>query len=383
MHLEKLQLLNYKSHAEVNLSFPARINVIVGRNGSGKTNLLDSIYYLAFTKSAFSSSDLHIIRQQEPYFMAKGFFRQGDRVHELVSSVQSSASGRGAGKKTFREDQQDYGKLSEHIGKYPVVLIAPDDVDLVKESSEARRKFFDGIISQLDRGYLDSLLRYNHTLKQRNSLLKMFQDSGKPDWLALEVYDREIVRFGELIYQRRLAFVQEFLPEFRRFYKFIVEEREATDLTYMSALRDIGYEEGLRKSRSKDLVLQRTSFGIHRDDFHFTLGDGDLKRLGSQGQQKSFVIALKLAQTAILERAKGFKPILLLDDIFDKLDDFRISRLLEVIRNGAPGQIFITDARPDRTTTLLETTGLAASLFEVSEQGIRASVSARSEDKSV
>lgn len=370
MHLEKLQLLNYKSHAEVNLSFPARINVIIGRNGSGKTNLLDSIYYLAFTKSAFSSSDLHIIRQQEPYFMAKGFFRQGERVHELMSSVQSSASGRGAGKKTFREDQQDYGKLSEHIGKYPVVLIAPDDVDLVKESSEARRKFFDGIISQLDRGYLDSLLRYNHTLKQRNSLLKMFQDSGKPDWLALEVYDREIVRFGELIYQRRLAFVEEFLPEFRRFYKFIVEEREATDLTYMSALREVGYEDGLRKSRSKDLVLQRTSFGIHRDDFHFTLGDGDLKRLGSQGQQKSFVIALKLAQTSILERAKGFKPILLLDDIFDKLDDFRIGRLLEVIRDGAPGQIFITDARPDRTTTLLETTGLPASLFEVSESGV-------------
>lgn len=371
MHLEKLQLLNYKSHGEVNLAFPSRINVIVGRNGSGKTNLLDAIYYLAFTKSAFSSSDLHIIRHQEPYFMAKGYFRMGDRVHELVSSVQASASGRGAGKKTFREDQQDYSKLSEHIGKYPVVLIAPDDVDLVKESSEARRKFFDGIISQLDRTYLDSLLRYNHVMKQRNGLLRMFQESGKPDWVALEVYDVELMRFGEQIFRRRLEFVEEFLPEFRRFYKFIVEEREATDLTYLSSLRETSYEEGLRKSRAKDLALQRTSFGIHRDDFYFTLGDGDLKRLGSQGQQKSFVIALKLAQTEILERAKGFKPILLLDDIFDKLDDFRISRLLEVIRDGAPGQIFITDARPDRTTTLLQTTGLEASLFQVSETGVK------------
>lgn len=370
MHLEKLQLLNYKSHAEVNLEFPGRINVIVGRNGSGKTNLLDSIYYLAFTKSAFSSSDLHIIRHNESYFMAKGYFRHNERVHELVSSVQATPSGRGAGKKMFRENQQEYTKLSEHIGKYPVVLIAPDDVDLVKESSEARRKFFDGIISQLDKSYLDSLLRYNHTLKQRNSLLRMFQESGNPDWLALEIYDHELTRSGDLIFRRRLDFVEEFLPVFRHYYNFIVEERETTDLTYLSGLRETPYEEGLRKSRQKDLALQRTSFGIHRDDFHFTLGTGDLKRLGSQGQQKSFVIALKLAQAQILERAKGFKPILLLDDIFDKLDDHRISKLLEVIKEGSPGQIFITDARPDRTTVLLQNTGLTASLFKVTETGV-------------
>lgn len=346
MRLEKLQLLNFKNYREVDISFSSRINVLVGKNGSGKTNLLDAIYYLAFTKSAFSTDPFCILHDQS-YFMVKGAFRIGSVLNEITSSLQIGA------KKIFREGLYDYEKLSEHIGKYPVILIAPNDVDLVNEGSEARRKFFDSIISQLDSRYLEDLIQYNHALKQRNSLLKMFSESGSVDWLAVESYDHYLIKFGTSILEKRKEFIKEFLPVFRRFYQFIVEENEETDLVYLSALRDQDFKEGLEASRQKDLALQRTSFGIHRDDFHFSLANGEIRRLGSQGQQKSFVISLKLAQFEILKRHKGYKPILLLDDIFDKLDDLRIARLLELM-NTELGQLFITDARPDRTRGLLD-----------------------------
>ncbi len=346
MRLEKLQLLNYKNYEEVNLNFSSRINVLVGKNGSGKTNLLDAIFYLSFTKSAFSPADHHCILHDQTYFMIKGGFRIGSSLNEISSSVQIGA------KKVFREGLQEYQRLSEHIGKYPIILIAPDDVDLVKEGSEARRKFFDSIISQLDSQYLDDLMRYNHILKQRNSLLKMSFEKGTVDWIAVESYDQVLVKYGNSIFRRRMNFTQEFLPVFRKFYEYMVEKNEETNLQYVSESRETDYLEGLTNTRKKDFALQRTSFGIHRDDYQFTLQGGDLKRLGSQGQQKSFVIALKLAQFEILEKHKGFKPILLLDDIFDKLDDFRIARLLELIEKDL-GQIFITDARPERTKEML------------------------------
>ena len=346
MRLEKLQHLNFKNYREADLNFSSRINVLVGKNGSGKTNLLDAIYYLAFTKSAFST-DPFCVQQDQTYFMVKGSFRIGSITTEIASSVQVGA------KKIFREGLYDYQRLSEHIGKYPVILIAPGDVDLVNEGSESRRKFFDSIISQLDSNYLDDLIQYNHALRQRNSLLKMFADSGSADWLAVESYDHLLVKLGSSIFKKRTEFVKEFLPVFTGFYQFIVEENEVTDLEYCSELATQDFMAGLVSSRQKDMILQRTNFGIHRDDFRFSLGTSDIKRLGSQGQQKSFVIALKLAEFEILKRHKGFKPILLLDDIFDKLDDFRIARLLELIK-GELGQLFITDARPDRTRALLD-----------------------------
>lgn len=358
MYLHELHLLNFKNYAEANLRFSPAVNVLVGKNGSGKTNLLDAIYSLSFTKSAFASSDTQCVLSGQNYFMVKGKFFKQDKPYELLSSVQIGS------KKVFREEGSDYQKLSDHIGKYPVILIAPDDVDLVRESSESRRKFFDSIISQLDKKYLEALMQYNQALKQRNSLLRMFQERGTADWLALESYDQLLIRLGQQIFQQRIAFAEEFLPVFRKYYKFIVDDAETTDLEYSSELKEKSFEEGLLKNRQKDLALQRTSFGIHRDDYVFTLGDGDLKRLGSQGQQKSFVIALKLAQFEIIEKIKGFKPILLLDDIFDKLDDFRIARLLTLVKNDL-GQLFITDARPDRTGELLRSIEVSASLFKV------------------
>lgn len=359
MHLETLNLLNFKNYLEADLRFSPRINVLVGMNGSGKTNLLDAIFYLGFTKSAFSSSDLPCITQGQQYFFIKGVFRTDDLRREITSSVQLGS------KKIFREDATDYQKLSEHIGKYPIVLIAPDDVELVKEGSEIRRKFFDGMLAQLDRTYLENLIQYNQALKFRNALLKMYAErKATVEWAAVESYDKLLITFGNQIFQRRLTFMQEFLPVFLRYYLFMVENEETASMQYLSELVEKDFSEGLFQNRAKDAALQRTSFGVHRDDYDFLLANESLKKYGSQGQQKSFVIAMKLAQFEIIEKHKGYKPILLLDDVFDKLDDFRIARLLELIKSGF-GQLFITDARPERTKGLLSQINVQATIFTI------------------
>jgi DNA replication and repair protein RecF len=358
MQLQTLQLVNFRNYGEINIDLSAKINVLVGTNGSGKTNLLDAIYFLSLTKSAISSSDNFCIRLGEQFFFIKGRFKLDKYVNEISCAVQNGS------KKIIKEGGSEYQKLSDHIGKYPVVLIAPDDTELVKEGSEERRKFFDSIISQLDRAYLEALMQYNHILKQRNSLLKMFAESGGMDAVALETYDHHLTELGNNIFRKRKDFLEEFKPVFRQFYNLIVDHENA-EVEYATDLIKTGFHEGLIKNRQRDLLLQRTCFGIHRDDYQFTLGPGDLKKLGSQGQQKSFIIALKLAQFEIIKRHKKFKPILLLDDIFDKLDDQRIARLLEMIKKDELGQLFITDARPDRTSALLEQINVSASIFKV------------------
>jgi DNA replication and repair protein RecF len=358
MLLRSLQLINFKNYEQVKLEFSPNINVLVGTNGSGKTNLLDSIYYLSLTKSAFSTSDNFLIRHDEKFFSIKAMFEKDKKSLEVFCAVQAGS------KKVVREEGKEYSKVSDHIGKYPVVLIAPDDTDLVKEGSEERRKFFDTILSQLDKPYLESLIQYNHALKQRNTLLKMFADSRKFDEVALQSYDHVLTAHGTQIYNRRLSFVHEFAPIFREYYSLIAGPEKA-DLAYSSEVTDLTFAHGLMKSRERDLFLQRTNFGIHRDDYSFTLQDGELKRLGSQGQKKSFVIALKLAHFAIMKKYKGEKPILLLDDIFDKLDDLRIEKILMMIKNDEFGQLFISDARPDRTAGLLDEIGVAANIYTV------------------
>jgi DNA replication and repair protein RecF len=357
MWLQSLQLINFKNYSEVRLDLSSKINVFVGKNGSGKTNLLDAIHYLSLTKSAFCS-DQFTIRKGEDFFTVKGAFQVENSIQDLFCSIQSGT------KKVFREGVNEYQKLSDHIGKYPVVMIAPDDTDLVKEGSESRRKFFDSMISQLDRPYLEALIQYNYGLKQRNSLLKMFADNNQFDEVALQTYDQILTGAGDVIFGKRKQFIGEFIPVFQNFYSFLVAD-EIAEMEYKSELFKENFKQGLVSNRQRDLFLQRTNFGIHRDDYSFILGGGDLKRLGSQGQQKSFIIALKLAQAEILKRHKGFKPILLLDDIFDKLDDFRIAKLLELIHDEQLGQLFITDARPDRTQSLLQSININASIFKV------------------
>lgn len=333
------------------------INILVGKNGSGKTNFLDAINFLSLTKSAFSSTDQSAISIGEKSFSIKGCFSVSNRQTEVFCSVQAGA------KKVLREGANEYQKLSDHIGKFPVVMIAPDDTELVKEGSEERRKFFDSIISQLDRGYLETLIRYMYALRQRNSLLKMFAETNSFDAIALESYNNVLMECGALIFKKRLQFIEQFSPYFRKFYRFIAEN-EPAEIEYESDLKETDFKDGLAESQSKDLLLQRTSFGIHRDDYFFSLNDSDLKKMGSQGQQKSFIISLKLAQFDLIKEIKKTRPILLLDDIFDKLDDFRIARLLELINNSELGQLFITDARPDRTVALLEQINVTARVFK-------------------
>jgi DNA replication and repair protein RecF len=359
VHLTKLELVNFKNYKEVSIDLDSRVNCLLGKNGSGKTNLLDAIYYLSFTKCFLNPVDTQNIRYGEDYFLVRGHYINNEQSHEVASQVFQGQ------KRIFREDGVDYSKLSDHIGKYPVVLISPSDIDLIKEGSEARRKFFDGIISQIDHSYLLDLVSYQHCLKQRNGLLKMFYEKQNSDLDLLDSYDQTLVKTGLKIFNRRKDFIAEFLPLLNESYTNLVENKEETKLTYQSQLLDNDFYEALKKSYAKDLVTQRTGVGIHRDDYSFLFAHGELKRLGSQGQQKTFLVALKLANLEVVARHKGFRPILLLDDIFDKLDDHRITRLLQIVTEKNFGQLFITDAGPERTETLLSSLKIAAKIFTV------------------
>lgn len=359
MHLERLQLNNFKNYHELRLEFPSRVNFLLGLNGSGKTNLLDAIYYLSATRSFSNSSDTQNIRHCADHFSIKGKFNHKGGTHEVFCQVQSGR------KKIFQEDANDYEKISEHIGKYPVVLISPIDVDLVKESSEARRKFFDQMIAQVDRAYLEALVAYHHTLRQRNALLNMFAERTDVDEDMIDLYDHQLAEKGQQIFRKRKAFVDEFLPVFNTSFSALVDTQEIASLTYSSKAEEGDYLDSLKKSLKKDLILQRTTFGIHRDDYVFGFAHGDLKRLGSQGQQKSFLVAIKLAQAEVIRIHQGFGPILLLDDIFDKLDDLRIARLLRLATEGGYGQLFITDAGPERTKVLMGQVGIGAQVYSV------------------
>ena len=361
MQLQRLQLFNFKNYEQAELVFSERIQCFLGNNGSGKTNILDAIYYLAFTKSAINPSDGHNIRHGQLQFVVKGdFVIQGGKKKEVMCSFQQGQ------KKIVREDGLDYLKFSEHVGKFPVVLVAPQDIELIWDGSELRRKFFDSLISQLDKNYLENLIIYTNQLKQRNSLLKMFSESGKVDYDLLASYDVRIIQAGKFIYKLRKEFLIEFLPYFKQHYHFLAgDENEEVNIAYRSDLENSDFEEILKKNLQRDIILQRTLSGIHRDDFLFTLNNKELKRFGSQGQQKSFLIGLKLAEFQRIAERKGFKPLLLLDDIFDKLDDLRIHKLMTMIAKGVFGQLFITDARQGRSKEILKEAGVIAQLFNV------------------
>lgn len=359
MRLNRLQLSNFKNYEELELKFPSQINFLLGLNGSGKTNLLEAIYYLSTTKGFSASSDTQNIKHGKDFFFIKGEFENDNKTHDVFCQVQAGR------KKVFREDSRDYEKLSDHIGRYPVVLISPLDVDLVKESSDARRKFFDQMIAQVDPVYLEALMEYHHALKQRNALLKMFAEQNKVDYQMIDLYDQQLSRTGKILYEKRNAFACEFLPLFNKAYALLVDEQEEATLTYSSPLELNTMEEGLKESLKKDLILQRTTFGIHRDDYVFGFAHGELKRLGSQGQQKSFLVAIKLAQVEVIKAHLGFSPMLLLDDIFDKLDDTRIARLLRVVSGKDYGQSFITDAGPERTLAMMKELKIPGDVYEV------------------
>lgn len=365
MHLTKLNLFNFRNYEEAHLEFKGDVFCLLGKNGSGKTNLLDAIHYLSFTKSFLNTSDAVNVRNGESVFSIKGTFENQGRENEVFCSYQPGA------KKLMRENGNDYIKLSGHIGKYPVVLIAPNDIELIWDGSEVRRKFVDGLISQINSQYLEHLITYTNHLKARNAALRQFAERGRTDHDLLATYDRVLSKSGDFIYQTRTEFVLQLLPVLQKFYQFLSSGNEPAEVAYKSDLEALGTAQIFQQNLQRDLVLQRTSAGIHRDDFTFQLNGFELKKYGSQGQQKSFLISLKLAEFEIIEQQKGFKPILLLDDIFDKLDDDRIQKLIELIARQTFGQIFITDARPDRTSEILRKANLTASLLTVDNGIVR------------
>ncbi|WPP48843.1 DNA replication/repair protein RecF [Catalinimonas niigatensis] len=359
MWLENISLLNFKNYEELNLSFSEQINCLVGENGSGKTNLLDAIYYLSLTKSAFSSTEAQNMRHEAPFFMVKGVFHKDQEKYGIQFSLQNGQ------KKQLKNSRIPYERLSEHIGLFPVVLITPDDTDIIKAGSEIRRKFYDGIISQIDSEYLDNLLRYNHTLKQRNSLLKQFAEQNYYDNDLLDSYSDQMLDTGERIYMYRKAFVDKFFPAFIRHYNNLSGQKEEVKITYQSDFEDVQFKKQFYKNYRKDMLAQRTIQGIHKDDYLFEINGFPVKKYGSQGQQKSFVISLKLSQFDIIKEEKKVKPILLLDDVFDKLDDFRIGKLSEMVAAQSFGQLFVTDARPERTYQIFEPIGAEKKVFTI------------------
>ncbi len=347
MHLQKLQLTQFKNYEQAVFDFVDGINCLLGKNGIGKTNLLDAIYYLAFTKSAFNAVDKDNVKHAESFFSIKGSLVNEGKAVDILCAVQQGE------KKLLKWSGKAYDRLSEHIGKVPLVMIAPQDTDLIRESSEIRRKFFDSLLCQIDHEYLDALMRYNHLLKQRNALLKQLQEHNAFDTTRLEPYDKLMVPLGLTISAKRKALIKDFVLDFATFYQEISDDSEQVAIEYKTEVTD-NYSEELKSQYKKDFLQGRTNLGVHRDDFKFLIDGHALKKFGSQGQQKSFLIAMKLSQFVMLEKVIGKRPIILLDDIFDKLDDKRIAYLLKMVSDGRFGQIFLTDARPERTKIYLE-----------------------------
>ncbi|WBA41171.1 DNA replication/repair protein RecF [Hymenobacter canadensis] len=373
MILESLQLLFFKNYDEANLRLSPRINCFIGDNGSGKTNLLDAIHYLSLTKSAFTSVDAQSIKQGEEFFVVKGRFQPTDAATPATESETIQVSLRAGQKKAVSRNKQPYDRIADHIGRYPAVLISPYDTDLIRQGSEERRKYFDSLISQLDHAYLELLISYNHILRQRNSLLKLAAErQGGYDRDYLLVLDEQLVPLGLQLVAARQQFLLDFEPLFQRHYQLLADGREQVLLTYKSELPETDFAKLLRIQERKDLALQRTTAGPHKDDFVFLMDGLPVKSYGSQGQQKSYVIALKLAQFEILAARNQQKPLLLLDDIFDRLDEKRIVRLLQLVADHTFGQIFLTDTHLDRTDLALASITEQINRFRVEGGTVRA-----------
>ncbi|MBL7849998.1 MAG: DNA replication and repair protein RecF [Cyclobacteriaceae bacterium] len=360
MRLEKLHLLNFKNYTSADVEFTGAIHCFVGRNGSGKTNLLEAIHYLCLTRGFTAASDSENVRKGEGHFLVRGTFALDGRTREVTCTYSAER------KKKIAEDGKEYARFSDHIGKYPLVMVAPADIELVWDGGEVRRRFFDTLLSQLDRKYLDQLMVYQANLRHRNGLLKMYAERPDVDKELLATYDERLITAGAFLYQQRREFVANLVPRLRSHYDFLVEgAAEEPGIAYTSDLDTLDFGSELKARLSRDLLLGRTTVGVHRDDFRFTLQGNDLRVFGSQGQQKSFLIALKMAEFDTLTERNGFKPLLLLDDIFDKLDDRRIVQLMKRVADGSFGQIFLTDARPGRSREALAEAGIPAQIFTV------------------
>lgn len=361
MALAKLNIVNYRNIGTVDLEPSRGINCFVGPNGAGKTNLLDCVYYLSFCKSYFGLSDSLNIRHGEPFFVIQGKFDEGEATTDIYCGVKRGA------KKQFKRDKKEYQRLSDHIGLLPLVIISPSDEDLIADGAESRRRYADSVISQCDKGYMENLMAYNRQLAQRNILLKQLAEAERPDTALLDVYDLQLAHHGGLISQRRRAFVEWLRPEVGRLYNSLSDGHEEVSIGYTTCLDRYDLYAGLVESRQRDLALGYTSRGIHKDDISIAMGEHPIRRVGSQGQRKSFIIALKLAQYKFLTQHKKQLPTLLLDDVFDKLDTRRGDNLISMLASEDFGQIFISDTDMGRLRNVLDKAGKDYKIFTVSD----------------
>ena len=348
MHLKSLSLVNFKNYEQVDISLSEKINCFVGENGVGKTNILDAVHYLSLCKSNLNPVDSQNVRYDQEFCVVQGIFERKDKEENIYCGIRKQK------KKQFKRNQKEYQKLSEHIGLIPLVMISPADAILINGGSEERRKFMNGVIAQYSRVYLDNLIQYNRALNQRNRLLKDFASSRSFDREMLEVWDEQLIRYGVPIFKERRRFVDELLPVFNSFHSHVSGKRETVTLTYQSQLKDSDFVEGVKAFHEKDRIVQYSTFGIHKDDLGMTLGDYSLKKSGSQGQQKTFLVALKLAEFEFIRKITEIPPILLLDDIFDKFDASRVKKIISLVADNQFGQIFITDTNEQRILGILE-----------------------------
>lgn len=358
MHLDHLILTQFKNYTNQRVDFSPGLNCIVGQNGMGKTNLLDAVYYLCMTKSSFPVTDRFVKQHETDFFRLDGKFIDQDQSWRIV--VKYSPQQR----KVVEQNGTPYGKLAEHIGRFPVVLIKPSDIEMVQEGSEVRRKLIDHTLSQLDSVYLKQLMTYNRLLKLRNAALK---EGGNALSDLLDAYDFQLLEPARIIFERRQAFLEHMLPYFQEVHQGMTKNGESVSLTYKSQLLKQSMEEVLQERREKDRILQRTTGGIHRDDLIFSLGGHPLKRVASQGQIKTYVISLRLAQFFLLKNEKEQTPLLLLDDFFDKLDRSRVQNLMSLLQEKSFGQVFVTDTDELRLAQIAQALGAEYQTFKIEE----------------
>ena len=361
--LQELNILNYKNIREAGMRFSDKLNCFVGLNGQGKTNILDAIYYLSFTKSAYNAIDSQNINHDEDMAMVQGKYVDGETEEVIACGLKRGV------KKQFRRGKKDYKRLLDHIGLIPLVMVSPQDSELVVEGSEERRRFMDGVISQYNKAYLEHLTQYNALLKQRNSLLKQYENVGLEQLPTdlFEVLEMQMVQHAEPIYTERVKFIEQFTPYFQEVYRAISGDKEQVSLGYLSQLHERDLSESFARTRARDIIIGWTSQGVHKDEWEMKLGEYPLKRVGSQGQQKSYLLAMKLGQALYLNsvHAVNQKPILLLDDIFDKLDSERVERIVQLVVGQQFGQIFITDTDRQHLTSILRENARDAKIWHV------------------
>lgn len=359
MFLKKLAIVNFKNYEQADFELNSGVNCFVGKNGAGKTNLLDAVHYLSMCKSYLNSVDKQNIRFGEQFFVIQGVWVDNDKETNIYCGVKAGS------KKVFKKNKTEYEKLADHIGLFPSVVISPYDRDLISEGSEVRRKWMDGIISQFDRSYLDQLMLYSKVLDQRNALLKHFYENGFFERESMEIWDMQLIQYGTQIFEKRKKFIEEFVPIFQAYYNYLGEESEQVELEYKSSLFENDFKTLLEINQKRDAFAQYTTNGTHKDDLIFTIRKHPIKKFGSQGQQKSFLIALKLAQFDWLKKNLNKKPILLLDDIFDKLDNQRVERLMKLVSDQIFGQVLVSDTEASRVLEIFERINIEMKLHKV------------------